>query len=62
MYVCICQGVTDRQIREVVELGACSLQDVQSKLPVGMCCGSCENTAQQIVDEHLAERMPQRAA
>ena len=62
MYVCICQGVTDRQIREVVEHGACTLQDVQCKLPVGMCCGRCENTAQQIVNEYVAERAPQRAA
>jgi len=53
MYVCICHAVTDRSIREVVIRGARSLSDVQCELPVGGCCGRCQDTAEQVVQECL---------
>jgi bacterioferritin-associated ferredoxin len=60
MYVCVCHGITDRQIRRAVEQGACSLGEVQMKLPVGGCCGRCEGTARELIREH-AEQAAQRA-
>jgi bacterioferritin-associated ferredoxin len=56
MYVCVCHAVTDGQIREAVDSGARSLFDVQCSLPVGSCCGSCQDSASQVVDEHLRSR------
>jgi bacterioferritin-associated ferredoxin len=56
MYVCVCSAVTDRQIHEAVDRGAASLGDVQARLPVGMCCGRCQVTAQSVVDEYLSSR------
>ena len=53
MYVCVCNAVTDRAIRDVLDRGAQSLFEVQCRLPVGSCCGTCTETACQIVDEHL---------
>ena len=58
MYVCVCHAVTDRDIREELERGASSLFDVQCRLPVGSCCGRCEDTAQQVIDEHRQARPP----
>lgn len=51
MYVCICHGITDRQIRRVVDQGARTLGDVQMKLPVGGCCGRCEDSARAVIRE-----------
>lgn len=51
MYVCICHGITDRQIRRVVDQGARSLGEVQMTLPVGACCGRCEDTARAVIGE-----------
>jgi len=62
MYVCVCNAVTDRAIREAVDRGASSLYDVQCRLPVASCCGRCEQTAAQIVDEHLQARTRKNAA
>ena len=62
MYVCVCNAVTDRAIREAVDCGAKSLYDVQCRLPVASCCGRCEETATQIVDEHLRSRCCKDAA
>ncbi len=59
MYVCICHAVTDKDIRKAVDGGACSLFDVQNELPVGSCCGSCEDTAQSLVEEYLSSQSRQ---
>jgi bacterioferritin-associated ferredoxin len=57
MYVCVCSAVTDHQIRTAVESGAQTLTDLQSKLPVAVCCGQCADTARRVVDECLRERI-----
>lgn len=62
MYVCVCQAVTDRQIREAVDRGARCLSEVQCSLPVGSCCGTCAVTAEEVVKEHLLTRRTQSAA
>ena len=62
MYVCVCNAVTDRAIREVVDRGACSLYEVQCQLPVASCCGRCEETAIQVVNEQLLHRTRPEAA
>jgi len=49
MYVCVCQGITDRQIRRVVDEGARSLSEVQMQLPVGGCCGRCQDFAEALI-------------
>jgi len=51
MYICLCHGITDRQIRRAVEQGACSLGEVQMQLPVGGCCGRCEPAARELIQE-----------
>ena len=45
MYICICNGITDRQIREAVKDGAHSLGCLQSRLGVATQCGKCAHTA-----------------
>jgi bacterioferritin-associated ferredoxin len=49
MYVCICHGITERQILRAVEQGARTLGDVQMNLPVGGCCGRCEDCAREVI-------------
>jgi bacterioferritin-associated ferredoxin len=62
MYVCVCSAVTDRQIHEAIDHGAASLCDVQSRLPVGMCCGRCQETAKALVDEYVLSSRRKNAA
>ena len=41
MYVCLCEGVTDGQIREAIYEGCCSYRDVRATLGVAsQFCGS----------------------
>lgn len=50
MYVCVCNGYRDAEIREVAESGVRCVQEVYLTLGNGPCCGSCLDYAQDIVD------------
>lgn len=54
MYVCLCNAISDHQIRAVVERGAVSLPEVQAHLPVGNCCGSCQDCARGVIEDHVS--------
>ena len=54
MYICICHGITDHQIRDCVNDGARTMCDLRGQLGVATQCGSCECSALQILDEQLA--------
>jgi bacterioferritin-associated ferredoxin len=51
MYVCICNPVTDSQVRACVRSGACTLTDLQAQLGVALQCGQCATAALEIVCE-----------
>lgn len=55
MFVCICNQVTDREIRCAVDNGACSMRDISSELNVGTCCGKCKCAAKKVMREALQE-------
>lgn len=50
MYVCLCNGYRDAEIREVAESGLRCVKEVYLTLGNGPCCGSCLDFAQDIVD------------
>ena len=52
MYVCICNAITDNEIRQAVELGACSFRQISDQLGVATCCGKCRQEACQVIKEH----------
>ena len=52
MYVCICNAVTDKEIRQAVELGACSFRQISDQLGVASCCGKCRQEACLVIKEH----------
>jgi bacterioferritin-associated ferredoxin len=63
MYVCICNAITDTQIREAAEAGVKDLVSLQARLGVATNCGSCEEMACAILCENRPtkrEAMPQR--
>ncbi|HEY9398123.1 MAG TPA: (2Fe-2S)-binding protein [Burkholderiales bacterium] len=54
MYVCVCNAVTDREIRQCADLGARSLCDLRDSLGVASCCGRCADVADRVLREHTA--------
>lgn len=59
MYVCVCHGVTDHQIRRAVDEGAASLRQVRAKLTMGSCCGRCLKSAREVVAERKGDNASQ---
>jgi len=51
MYICICNGITDRAIRECAEGSCCSMRDLEGTLGVGVSCGRCRDAAAEILQE-----------
>lgn len=54
MYVCICNGVTDKQIRRAIAGGATSVQCLRDELGVASQCGGCLDHALQLLDGNEA--------
>lgn len=52
MFVCICNAITDKQIRAAAEDGATDLWGLQARLGVAAGCGSCKETASEILAEY----------
>jgi bacterioferritin-associated ferredoxin len=50
MYVCICHGVTDRDIRETLLDGAETAEEVAACTGAGTCCGACRPTVEAMVE------------
>lgn len=55
MYVCICNGITDKQIRTAVAGGANSLQLLRDELGVASNCGSCTEHALSLLEDTPAQ-------
>ncbi len=54
MYVCICKGITDQDIRDAVDNGLETFKVLKEELAVSSQCGSCVSHAKQILNEQLA--------
>lgn len=52
MFVCVCNAITDRQIKEIVASGATSLSDLQDRLGVATCCGCCADLASSFLNSN----------
>jgi len=52
MYVCICNAVTDSQIRKAAENGVTFMRELGNELGVGRQCGRCACTAREILREN----------
>lgn len=55
MYICICNAITDRQIKEAVVNGAATLADLQFELGVATGCGRCAESAMELLPTPLLE-------
>ena len=47
MYVCVCNAITDKQIRKAAEAGVRDLWALQGELGVARKCGSCKVVASE---------------
>jgi bacterioferritin-associated ferredoxin len=51
MYVCLCKGITDSQIRDAVAGGLTNYRELRQSLGLSSQCGRCAVEARQIFRE-----------
>lgn len=51
MYVCICTGITDKDIRDAARAGAHDLNQLSAATGCNTVCGSCGDLALEILRE-----------
>jgi len=53
VYICVCNGVTEQQIRDAIDAGASTLPELRLALGVAAGCGACQNFAADMLDATL---------
>lgn len=53
MFVCLCNGVTERDIVRAVDAGVTSFGELQASTDVAAGCGSCADCARQLLHTAL---------
>jgi len=55
MYVCLCSAVTDHDIRDAVNSGVQSMEQLSERLGVSTNCGCCREAAEECLRSYRAE-------
>ncbi|MCD9029364.1 (2Fe-2S)-binding protein [Luteimonas sp. BDR2-5] len=58
MFVCICNGVTDSQIRQAAAAGCREVSELTMRTGCGATCGSCLDMAGDLLRSHAAPAQP----
>lgn len=54
--VCYCTGVTNGMIKEIVDAGANTLEEVQAETGAGTVCGACAENIEHLVESFVRQR------
>lgn len=54
--VCNCFSVTNGMIKEAVDAGASTLEEVQDATGAGTACGACVDDVRRLVEQFVKER------
>ena len=61
MYVCLCRGITDNQIRKAVQAGKTEFRQLKQSLEVGAQCGKCVRMAMEIIATEIDKMESEQA-
>jgi bacterioferritin-associated ferredoxin len=53
MIVCVCNNISDREIRLAIDLGLRTMAELRRDLGVATCCGKCHSCAKEVLREHI---------
>ncbi|KRE94467.1 (2Fe-2S)-binding protein [Frateuria sp. Soil773] len=62
MYICLCNAVTDHDIRRAAADGVHSFAELQARTGCSDCCGCCEQEARQTLDLAVVQVLSQLPA
>lgn len=56
MIICICNNVSDQEIRGAVDLGVSTMAELRRDLRVAADCGACADFAYRVMTDHLESK------
>ena len=56
MIICLCNGITEKEVRQAAREGARSPEQAYATLDCELQCGCCLDDAQEIIDEEQPKR------
>jgi bacterioferritin-associated ferredoxin len=65
MYICLCNAVTDHDVRREAAAGVQSFAELQARTSCADCCGCCESEARATLDQAVSQvlcQLPPAAA
>jgi len=60
MYVCICRGITDKQLINSIDEGATTMKELSAEHDIGSQCGKCCQSAKKILNQTLIKQAQQQ--
>ena len=60
MIVCVCNRITEREVRNAARAGACTPEKAYAGHGCEVQCGCCLDYAQEVIDEEIGSRPPLR--
>ena len=51
MIVCVCNNVSEKQVRQALASGMTTMAELRTNLDIGTCCGKCAACARKILRE-----------
>ena len=61
MIVCLCRVVTDRAVRDAIDSGAQTAEEVGHRCGAGTGCGACKGVVEEILEQSRCGSCPRRA-
>ena len=58
MFVCVCHAVCDAKVREAIEGGARTREEVTRACGAGGDCGACHGHIEDMIEEHVETTDP----
>jgi bacterioferritin-associated ferredoxin len=52
MIVCLCHGVSDRELKSLIDHGSTNLREIGRKCHAGTDCGACVRAIRQLTEQH----------
>ncbi len=52
MYVCICNAVNDRQLKQALDEGVVSIRALRRHFGFESCCGKCTSCMRSLINEY----------
>ena len=52
MIICICNRISDRQIREAIDKGVHTFDEMRKMLPVSTNCGKCRSAVEDLLKRY----------